>query len=209
MPTDNWINKRRLSSAVEFLFYMAYFERWTKSTGEHLMTIETSAKLNDVNINAVAGLAGKIQESPEVAATKWNALVNWKGGFRSEATIREFDPIVSDEPGALGGTDSGPNPVEQILAAYGNCLAVGYAANATAAGIKLNDLSIELEGDLDLHTFLGLKEGHAGYDHITVKVNIDCDASSEDLQKLHEKVSSTSPVGHTLGCAIPMKFEYD
>lgn len=171
------------------------------------MSEESATLLNEVNINAVAGLAGKIQQEPHVASTKWNALVKWKGGFRSEATIRDFAPIVSDEPDALGGTDSGPNPVEQILAAYGNCLAVGYAANATVAGIEINDLRIELEGDLDLHTFLGLKEGHAGYDNITVKVNIDSDASAEQLQALHDKVSSTSPVGHTLGQAIPLKFE--
>ena len=171
------------------------------------MANDSSNPLNDVNINAVAGLVGKIQEEPDVAATKWNAVVNWKGGFRSEATIREFAPIASDEPGALGGTDCGPNPVEQILAAYGNCLAVGYAANATVAGIEIKDLSIELEGDLDLHTFLGLKEGNAGYDNITVKVRIDTDASPEALQELHDKVSNTSPVGHTLGRVIPVKIE--
>ena len=171
------------------------------------MANDSSNPLNDVNINAVAGLVGKIQEEPDVAATKWNAVVNWKGGFRSEATIREFAPIASDEPGALGGTDCGPNPVEQILAAYGNCLAVGYAANATVAGIEIKDLSIDLEGDVDLHTFLGLKEGNAGYDNITVKVNIDTDASPEALQELHDKVSNTSPVGHTLGRAIPVKIE--
>lgn len=104
-----------------------------------------TASLNDVDMEAVAGLAGKIQQEPEVAATQWNATVNWKGGFRSEAKIRDFEPAVSDEPGGLGGTDTGPNPVEQVLAALGNCLAVGYAANATAAGIKLSDLTIELE----------------------------------------------------------------
>jgi len=171
------------------------------------MANDSSNLLNEVDIDAVADLVGKIQEEPDVAATKWNAVVKWKGGFRSEATIREFAPIASDEPGTLGGTDSGPNPVEQILAAYGNCLAVGYAANATVAGIEIKDLSIELEGDLDLHTFLGLKEGNAGYDNITVKVNIDTDASPEALQELHDKVSNTSPVGHTLGRAIPVKID--
>jgi len=171
------------------------------------MANDSSNLLNEVDIDAVADLVGKIQEEPDVAATKWNAVVKWKGGFRSEATIREFAPIASDEPGTLDGTDSGPNPVEQILAAYGNCLAVGYAANATVAGIEIKDLSIELEGDLDLHTFLGLKEGNAGYDNITVKVNIDTDASPEALQELHDKVSNTSPVGHTLGRAIPVKID--
>lgn len=172
------------------------------------MAKEDPKRLNGVNIDAVVGLVEKIQEEPDVAATKWSALVNWKGGFQSEATIREFAPIMSDEPSALGGTDKGPNPVEQILAAYGNCLAVGYAANATVAGIEINDLSIELEGELDLHTFLGLKQDHAGYNNITVKVNIDCDASPEALQTLHETVSKSSPVGHTLGRAIPLKFEF-
>ena len=71
------------------------------------MPDDKAPALNDVNITAVAGLVEKIQEEPAVAATKWNAKVQWKGGFRSEATIRDFAPITSDEPGALGGTDNG------------------------------------------------------------------------------------------------------
>lgn len=172
------------------------------------MTATVTTKLNDVNMDAVASLAGKIQEEPDVAATKWAASVSWKGGFRSEAKIREFGPVASDEPAQLGGTDTGPNPVEQVLAALGNCLAVGYAANASAAGIELRDVNIELEGDLDLHTFLGLApQGNAGYDNISVKVSIDSDASAEEIEALHQKVIGTSPVGHTLSRAVPVKIE--
>lgn len=171
------------------------------------MTAAVITTLNDVNISSVTSLAEKIQQEPNVAATKWAARVQWKGGFRSEAKIREFTAMRSDEPGALGGTDTGPNPVEQLLAALGNCLAVGYAANATAAGITLHKLTLELEGKLDLHTFLGLTDGHAGYNDITVKVNIDSDASPEALQTLHDKVTQTSPVGHTLSRAVAVKVE--
>lgn len=171
------------------------------------MASTVTTTLNDVNMEAVAGLAGKIQQEPGVAATEWKARVDWKGGFRSEASVREFAPLASDEPGALGGTDTGPNPVEQVLAALGNCLAVGYAANATAAGITLHDMSIELCGNLDLHTFLGLRDGNAGYENISVKVNIDSDASPEALQALHEKVVGTSPVGHTVSRAVPVSIE--
>ncbi len=171
------------------------------------MSNSNNKPLNDVNIEAVAGLAAKIQEEPEVAATRWSARVDWKGGFRSEAKIRDFDPVISDEPDALGGTDTGPNPVEQILAALGNCLAVGYAANASAAGIELKDISIELEGDLDLHTFLGLSPGNAGYESISARVTIDSDAPADELQALHKKVTETSPVGHTLGRMIPLGIE--
>ena len=172
------------------------------------MSASVTTSINDVNIDAVAGLAGKIQQEPDVAATKWSARVDWKGGFRSEASVREFGPMKSDEPGQLGGTDTGPNPVEQVLAALGNCLAVGYAANATAAGIEIRDMSIQIDGDLDLHTFLGLApDGNAGYNSISVSVKIDSDAAAEDLQALHQKVVGTSPVGHTLSRAVPVKIE--
>ena len=171
------------------------------------MSTANEAKLNDVDIDSVVGLAGKIQEEPEVADTKWSAHVQWKGGFRSEATIRDFQPMVSDEPPALGGSNQGPNPVEQVLAALGNCLAVGYAANATAAGVEIKDLSIDIEGDVDLHTFLGLAEGNAGYSGITVKVNIDSDAPEAELQAIHNKVVNTSPVGHTLSRAVPVEIK--
>lgn len=171
------------------------------------MTQTVTTVLNDVDLGSVASLVEKIQEDPDVAATKWNAHVKWKGGFRSEAQIREFASAKSDEPDQLGGTNTGPNPVEQVLGALGNCLAVGYAANATAAGITINDLTIEVEGDLDLRTFLGLADGNAGFGNISVKVNLDSDASPEALQALHDKVTNTSPVGHTLDRAVSVQIE--
>ena len=171
------------------------------------MTVTKTTELNDVQMDSVVSLVEKIQDSPETASTVWSARVDWKGGFRSEAKVRDFSPAVSDEPDSLGGTNTGPNPVEQVLSALGNCLAVGYAANATAAGIEIKNLSIDLQGDLDLHTFLGLNEGNAGYDNIKVKVNIDSDASPEALDALHKKVTATSPVGHTLSRAVPVRIE--
>lgn len=164
--------------------------------------------LNAVDIAAVAGLATKIQQEPDVARTTWRAEVTWDGGFRSAATIREFSPTASDEPAALGGTDTAPNPVEQLLAALGNCLAVGYAANATAAGVPIDGLRIELEGDLDLRTFLGLDpNGHAGFSGIRATVAIDADVTDDALDELHRTVVATSPVGHTLSRPVAVQID--
>jgi uncharacterized OsmC-like protein len=171
------------------------------------MSISTSETLNKVDLVTVGGLVGAIQEQPDGAATTWSAEVQWNGGFQSEARIREFAPVPSDEPAALGGGDTAPNPVEQLLAALGNCLAVGYAANASVAGIAIRDLRIELTGDLDLRAFLGLREGHAGFDDIRVAVHLDADASDDQLRELHDKVVGSSPVGHTLGRAVPVTIE--
>lgn len=163
--------------------------------------------LNNVDLESVVDLVGAIQQDPSRASTIWSASVSWTGGFRSEARIRDFPPARSDEPAGLGGTDTAPNPVEQLLGALGNCLAVGYAANASVAGIELRSLDIELSGDLDLHTFLGLAQGNAGFRTITAKVSVDSPASPEAIEALHEKVAATSPVGHTLGRAIPLAIE--
>ncbi|HEX9854842.1 MAG TPA: OsmC family protein [Acidimicrobiia bacterium] len=167
----------------------------------------TTNALNEVDLEAVGGLAQAIVESPITAATTWKATVEWDGGFRSVARIRDFAPIPSDEPPALGGTDTAPNPVEQVIAALGNCLAVGYAAGASAAGIEIKDLRIDLEGDLDLHAFLGLRDGHAGYDDLRVSVHLDTDADRAAVEALHAKVVGTSPVGHTLSRAIPLSID--
>lgn len=168
----------------------------------------TTTTINDVNIEAVAGLAQKIREEPQVAATTWQAEVTWHEGFHSSAQIRDFSPVESDEPEGLGGADTAANPVEQLLGAFGNCLAVGYAANATAAGIEIRDLRVSIEGDLDLHTFLGLNpDGNAGFDSIRVNVSLDSDASPEALEALHAQVAKTSPVGHTLQGPVPVSIE--
>ena len=167
----------------------------------------TINQLNSVDIAAVGDLVSAIQEEPTNASTVWKSTVDWKGGFRSEAKSRDFDPVPSDEPLALGGEDTAPNPVEQLLGALGNCLAVGYAANATTAGIELKGLRIELEGDLDLHTFLGLVDGHAGFETIKAHVSIDSDAAEDQIDELHRKVVSTSPVGHTLQRSIPVSVQ--
>jgi uncharacterized OsmC-like protein len=164
----------------------------------------TIGTLNSVNIAAVGELVNAIQEEPTNADTIWKSTVDWQGGFRSEARSRDFEPVPSDEPLGLGGEDTAANPVEQVLGAFGNCLAVGYAANATVAGIELKSLRIELEGDLDLHAFLGLREGHAGFESIKATVTIESDASDEAIEDLHNKVVSTSPVGHTMKRAIPL-----
>ncbi|MEO1064795.1 MAG: OsmC family protein [Actinomycetota bacterium] len=170
------------------------------------MTTATS-RLNDVDIAAVGELSAAVSGDPAKGATTWASEVRWRGGFRSEATVRGFEPVPSDEPAGLGGTDTAANPVEQLLGALGNCLAVGYAANATGLGIELRDVRIEVEGDLDLQTFLGLADGNAGFETITARVHLDADADDEALEALHRKVTSTSPVGHTLQRAVPTAIE--
>lgn len=174
--------------------------------GPH-MTIDSKTRVNDVDLAAVGGLVEAISADPAKAQTTWAAHVTWKGAFASEARVRTFAPTQSDEPPALGGGDTAANPVEQLLSALGNCLAVGYAANASVAGIAIDQLKVDLKGDLDLRVFLGLAEGHAGFDSITANVSLVSEAPREEIEALHAKVLASSPVGHTLRNAVPVEIQ--
>jgi len=167
------------------------------------MSVTTTTRLNDVDLDAVASLAKAVSDDEAAAATTWRADVTWQGAFRSSARIRGFAELPSDEPLALGGSDTAPNPVEQVLAALGHCLAVGYAANASARGIEIRDLRVRVSGSLDLHSFLGLRPGHAGFGDVSATVHLAADAPADQLQALHQAVVATSPVGHTVQAAIP------
>ena len=170
------------------------------------MTTST-AQLNNVNIGAVGLLVSAIEAEPAHADTTWKASVEWDGGFHTTTTIRDFKPFATDEPEGLGGTDTAPNPVEQLIGALGACLAIGYAANATVAGIRLDDLRIDIEGELNLESFLGIEPGHAGYETLRATVHIESDADDAAIRELHDAVVASSPVGHSISQAIPLAIE--
>lgn len=153
------------------------------------------------NQEKLTGLIEHIKNKPEAGQTVWKASTKWLGGFRSQAKIRDFT-VAMDEPDALGGSDTSPNMVEMVLGAYGCCLTTGYAMNAGLRGIELEDIQIELEGDLDLNGFFGLhdpNETWPGYTNIRAKVQVKApNATPEQIQALHDAVVRTSPVGSIL-----------
>ena len=153
---------------------------------------------NGVNVPAVVAYAKQLQSDAPLDGTPFRADVRWRGGFRNEIRVRDLPPTYADEPEILGGTNTAANPVEQILGALGSCLAIGYTAGAVARGITIEDLRIELSGNIDLPVFFGLKGGHAGYEHVDATVFLTTDATRDAVDALHEDVFRTSPVGNTL-----------
>jgi putative redox protein len=125
-------------------------------------------------------------------------------GFRSEVSIRQHR-LAADEPPALGGADSGPNPAELVLAALGTCQEITYRAYATAMGIPLDSVSVELAGDIDLRGFFAVDESvRSGYQNIRGTVNIQSSASEAELQKLRAMVDAHCPVLDILTNKVPV-----
>lgn len=171
-------------------------------------TTQETQVLNDVDLEQFNETVEAVQNQPDLANFQFRATNTWLGGGRSRTRIKEFhgagqeddsraEPFTleGDEPPVLLGDNKAPNAVEAVLHALASCLSVGFAYNAAAQGIEVRSLEFDLEGDMDLHGFLGLSpEVRAGYDQIRVTYRVDCDASPEKVDELCEHVQRTSPV---------------
>jgi uncharacterized OsmC-like protein len=95
-----------------------------------------------------------------------------------------------------------------VLHALASCLAVGFAYNAAAQGIRVDSLDFDLEGDLDLHGFLGLsQEVRPGYEGIRVRYRVNADAPREKIEELFAHVQRTSPVLDIVRNPVPVTVE--
>jgi len=174
---------------------------------------------NGVNVDQLHGAIEAISENPEAGQFRFHAETEWANALRCVTTIDEFDQagekihtrefhVEGDEPEQILGERTAPNAVELLLAALGSCLSVGYAANAAAMGIELEELRFELEGDLNLCGFLGIDEEiRPGYDHVTCTAYIAADATDDELQELRERVEATSPLIDNISGEVPLETE--
>lgn len=180
------------------------------------MAILTSR--NGVDVDRLVATVGAVKENPTLAQFTFRARSSWESGGRSKGEIREFEhagattterprafELIGDEPPVLLGTNAAPNAVELVLQALAFCYAVGYAYNAAARGIEIEELRYEVEGDLDLHRFLGLGGPRAGFSAIRAKSWVRSpNATAEQLEDLCQYVQDTSPVRDILASPVPV-----
>ena len=145
-----------------------------------------------------------LRANPDHALATFSANSRQVEGLRSETKIRQFS-LTIDEPPNLGGTDTGPNPVELVLAALATWQEITYRAYATALGIPLESVSVNLEGSLDLRGFFAVKDGvRSGFNDVRGVVNLKSSASASDLAKLKDVVDAHCPVLDILREPVPV-----
>jgi len=174
--------------------------------------------LNGVNVQQLVDTVNAIKADPRLARFQFRADTEWIDGGHSRTKIQRFygagqedasrtKPFIleGDEPPVLLGGNAGPNAVESVLHALASCLAVGFAYNAAARGIKVDSLSFRLEGDLDLHAFLGLSDTiRPGYQDVKVTYRVKADAPREQIADLWAYVQKTSPVFDIVRNPVPV-----
>jgi uncharacterized OsmC-like protein len=189
------------------------------------MTTATAAPtlVNGVNVDQLVGTINAIKENPSLARFQFRAETEWVAGGHSRTTIQRFygagqedasraQPFVleGDEPPVLLGGNAGPNAVEAVLHALASCLSVGFIYNAAAQGIQVESLAFRLEGDLDLHAFLGLSDQvRPGYEGIRLTYRVKSNAPREKVEALCEYVQKTSPVLDIIRNPVPVSISLE
>jgi uncharacterized OsmC-like protein len=183
--------------------------------------VTTQTIRNGVSVSQLVDTIELIKRQPDLARFQFRARSAWEGGGRTRTTIQGFfgagqedtsrsEPftVIGDEPPVLLGGNAGPNAVEAVLQALASCLGVGFVYNASALGIDVRALEFELEGNLDLHGFLGLSETtRPGFSGIRVSYRVDADAPRDKIEELCSYVQKTSPVLDMLRNSVPVSVE--
>jgi uncharacterized OsmC-like protein len=183
-----------------------------------MSTPGTTTMVNGVNVDQLVATVNAIKANPDLARFKFRAENQWVNGGHSRTMIKGFYgaggedasrayPFIleGDEPPVLLGNNAGPNAVEAVLHALASCLAVGFVYNAAAQGIRVEKLDFTLEGDIDLHGFLGLSDRvRPGYQNIRLTYRVKSNAPREKVEALCDYVQKTSPVLDIIRNPVPV-----
>lgn len=112
--------------------------------------------------------------------------------------------VVLDEGSQMGGKDSGPNPMQNLLASLAACENVTSHIVAKEIGFDLQGLSLSISGSFDPRGFMGDPSVRPYFEEVSVNVTVKTSESDERIKELQEKVEPRCPV-YTLFKAAGVK----
>ena len=105
--------------------------------------------------------------------------------------------FTNGEPPVLLGNNEGANPVELLLHALAGCVTTTTVLHAAARGIRIEELSTELEGTIDLQGLLDLAPGvPAGYERAARRVRPERGAGGGTYPRRH-RARESGPRRHS------------
>lgn len=124
--------------------------------------------------------------------------------FVIESTIRGHK-LVIDQPVNAAGTDTGPTPLELVLASLAGCIGTIGRIIALQRRIVLRGMEIKVEGELDTDGLLGKPiDGRVGFESITISVDVDADMTDEEKESFIHEVDRRCPVSENLLNGMPI-----
>jgi uncharacterized OsmC-like protein len=162
---------------------------------------------NGVNVEALLGAREALSKAPEAARFNWKATSKWVGGTHTRTSMKGFFGLGGDQshksefsfdtdhPEIFASEDKGATPVEMVLTGLAGCLTAGVAAVAQLRKIQLRSVKATLEGSMDIQGILGIdSDVRNGFDGVTVKFEIDADATKQEIEALVAQSQKRSAV---------------
>lgn len=193
-----------LNPALNCVFYVI-------STMTSSQKVESA--INGIDTKQVQQIIDAVKGDPSIAQTTFFSTTLWTSGFNNETAIKDFElgkskvarpqtfKVVGDHPPELLGTNNGPTSVELLLAALGHCLASGWSTYGAVMGVPIEELKVEVDGDIDLQGMLMLPQPGAvrpGYQEIRAKYYVKSKAGRSEIEQVKKLAEDLSPTRDSL-----------
>ena len=124
-----------------------------------------------------------------MGVTERAVQARWTGGLRAVVDAGGFE-VIADEPESAGGTGTGPQPTELLLASIASCFTLSLAYSARKRHIELADVEVDVVGYYDGPQFRSFK--------ISVRASAP---TGDELAKLAESAKRVCYVTRTLAAS--------
>lgn len=200
---------------------MAYrrFLNWSLGLGACAMLVSSGVRaedsdqpINGVEVKALKDLTKALKDNPKAGQTTFFSSTKWQDGMKSATSIQGYMVdgqmkkqherifmLQGDEAAEIGGTDTAPGAVEEMMYAVGTCIVAAANANAALSGVKLTKMEVDLQSDIDMHGLLALDPNvRPGLLQLRTKITIAGDADEATLKKIAMFGYNFSPVSDTV-----------
>ncbi|MGE0715718.1 MAG: OsmC family protein [Alphaproteobacteria bacterium] len=116
---------------------------------------------------------------------------------RSDVRIRDFS-LVIDEPVVRHGQDSGPTPMEVLMASLAGCSNVILNKICAERGVKLEDVSIDIVGMLDVRGINGQERIKTAFPEVRLAVTCTAHTTPETMAAIREELAWRCPASVVL-----------
>lgn len=124
-----------------------------------------------------------------------------EGGTLTRMYLRDFDPLVVDEPEERGGGNTAPTPMEMVLAALAGCK--GVTVHYVARAMRLDYSGVRIDGvtESDIRGARGVPGIKQFFDRVHLTITVLTDESEARMATLKRNVEARCPVANLIKSA--------
>ncbi len=169
-------------------------------TADHLVSNKDDAEYIALTIAAWASryIEPQAEKHAPQAIVSGHVLVEEKDYKFAQNVFSDSHHWLADEPVELGGTNSGPDPYEHLLAALGTCTSMTIRMYAERKKWPLKNIGVKLHHERSYHQDCALCDSTAQQiDYLNREIILTGELSKEQKHKLLE-IADKCPVHKTL-----------